>query len=74
MSLGFAYLAVLRVFGWLALLARSNRAKDAEIIMLRHQVAVLRRQAGTPKFPGSTERSCPRLSGCYQAAASASCT
>jgi hypothetical protein len=30
-SLRFAYLAVLRVFGWLALLARSDRAKDAEI-------------------------------------------
>jgi hypothetical protein len=35
------YLAVLRVLGWLALLARSDRAKDAEILILRHQVAVL---------------------------------
>ena len=50
MSLRFAYLAVLRVFGWLALLARSDRAKDAEILLLRHQVAVLQRQAGTPKL------------------------
>ena len=50
MSLRFAYLPVLRVFGWLALLARSDRAKDAEILMLRHQVAVLQRQAGTPKL------------------------
>jgi putative transposase len=50
MSLRLAYLAVLRVFGWLALLARSDRAKDAEILMLRHQVAVLQRQAGTPKL------------------------
>jgi putative transposase len=50
MSLRFAYLAVLRVFGWLALLARPDRAKDAEILMLRHQVAVLQRQAGTPKL------------------------
>ncbi|GEM_PF-4515082 len=33
MPLRFAYLAVLRVFGWLALLARSDRAKDAEILM-----------------------------------------
>jgi hypothetical protein len=32
MSLRFAYLAVLRVFGWLALLACSDRAKDAEIL------------------------------------------
>jgi transposase len=50
MSLRFGYLAVLRVFGWLALLARSDRAKDAEILILRHQVAVLQRQAGTPKL------------------------
>jgi Integrase core domain len=50
MSLRFGYLAALRVFGWLALLARSDRAKDAEILILRHQVAVLQRQAGTPKL------------------------
>jgi hypothetical protein len=50
MSPRFAYLAVLRVFGWLALLARSDRAKDAEILLLRRQVAVLQRQAGTPKL------------------------
>jgi hypothetical protein len=40
-SIRFSYLVVLRVFGWLALLARSDRAKDAEILILRHQVAVL---------------------------------
>ena len=44
MSLRFAYLAVLRVFGWLTLLTRSDRAKEAEILILRHQVAVLQRQ------------------------------
>jgi putative transposase len=47
-SLRLAYLAVLRVFGWLALLARSDRAKDAEILILRHQVAVLQRQVKAP--------------------------
>jgi len=46
----FAYLAVLRVFGWLALLARSDRPKDAEILVLRHQVAVLQRQVRTPRL------------------------
>lgn len=50
MTLRFVYLAVLRVFGWLALLARSDRAKDAEILILRHQVTVLQRQAGTPRL------------------------
>jgi transposase len=49
-SLRFAYLAVLRVFGWLALRARSDRAKDAEILLLRHQVVVLQRQVRAPRL------------------------
>ena len=49
MSLRLGYLAVLRVLRWLALLARSDRAKDAEILLLRHQVAVLPRHVGTPR-------------------------
>jgi putative transposase len=49
-SLRFAYLAVLRLFGWLALLARSDRAKDAEILILRHQVAVFQRQVKDPRL------------------------
>jgi len=36
-SLRLAYLAVLRVFGWLALLAWSDRAKDPEIRAPRTQ-------------------------------------
>lgn len=40
----------LRVFGWLALLARSDHAKDAEILILHHQVAVLQRQVKTPRL------------------------
>jgi putative transposase len=49
----FACLAVLRIFGWLAVLSRSDRAKHAEILILRHQVAVLtpRRLAGHPGHP-----------------------
>jgi putative transposase len=50
MSLRFAYLTALRVFGWLVLLARSDRAKDAEILILRHQVAVLQRQVKAPRL------------------------
>lgn len=50
MLLRFAYLVVLRVFGWLALLARSDRAKDAEILILRHQVAVLQHQVSVPRL------------------------
>ena len=43
------YLLILRVFGWLALLARSGTSKDVEILVLRHEVAVLRRQVTRPK-------------------------
>jgi putative transposase len=42
------YLIVIRVFGWLALLGRSQASKDAEIMMLRHEVTVLRRQVTRP--------------------------
>jgi putative transposase len=48
--LRFAYLTVLRVFSWLAWLARLDYAKAAEILILRHQVAVLQRQAGTAEL------------------------
>ena len=43
------YLLMIRVFGWLALLARSDTSKDVEILVLRHEVAVLRRQVARPK-------------------------
>jgi putative transposase len=35
-----AYLILARMLGWVALLARSNAAKDVEILMLRREVAV----------------------------------
>src|SRR5436190_9946529 len=40
---------MVRSFGWLALLVRSNTSKDVEILALRHEVAVLRRQVPRPK-------------------------
>jgi putative transposase len=49
MTLRLLYLLFCQVLRWLALLARSSAAKDAELLVLRHQVAVLRRQVARPQ-------------------------
>jgi putative transposase len=35
------YLVFVCLTGWMALLARSSASKDAELVVLRHEVAVL---------------------------------
>jgi hypothetical protein len=40
---------MIRVFGWLVLLGRSQASKDAEIMVLRHGVMVLRRKVARPR-------------------------
>ena len=52
---GLVYRIFVSVLGWLVLLARSSASKDAEILVLRHEVAVLRRTNPRPRL-GWTDR------------------
>jgi putative transposase len=50
MALRLLYLIMIRVFAWLLLLGCGQASKDAEIMVLRHEVTVLRRQVARPKL------------------------
>jgi putative transposase len=46
------YLISVTVFSWLRLFARGGATKDIEILILRHEVSVLRRQISKPRPRG----------------------
>ena len=50
MAFRLAYLMLARVLSWLTLIARSDATKDVEILVLRHEVAVLRRHHPRPRL------------------------
>ena len=50
MALRLVYLIFSQVLQWIALMARQSAAKDAELLVLRHEVAVLRRRVTRPRM------------------------
>jgi putative transposase len=49
-SLRLFYLIFARLCSWLVLLGRSSASKDAELLVLRHEIAVLRRASSRPRL------------------------
>jgi len=50
MALRLLYLVFCRLFGWLTLLRSTSAAKDVEILVLRHENAILRRRYPKPQL------------------------
>jgi putative transposase len=50
MSASLVYLLIRQILQMLTQLARDGGAKDVELLVLRHQIAVLRRRAHRPEM------------------------
>ena len=50
MIVSLAYVLVCRLFALVVLLGRGERSKELEILVLRHELSILRRQVRRPQF------------------------
>jgi putative transposase len=59
-SFRLLYLIFIRICSWLVLLGRSTTSKDIELLVLCHEIAVLRAPIPGVGWTGPTARSSPR--------------
>ena len=70
LAMSLAYVLVCRLFELVVLLGRGERSKELEILVLRHELSILRRQVKRPQFTrhdrmflAALSRVLPRRSG-----------
>jgi hypothetical protein len=68
MSLLLLYLIFRQVLGLVLLLGRTSYSKEVELLVLRHEIAVLRRANPRPRSTGRTVPYSPPSSGGFPAA------
>ena len=57
MALQLIYLVFSKLLSWMVLRTRSDTTKDIEILVLRHQLAVLRRRTPRPRIRAEAKSS-----------------